>query len=318
MDNRVVDPRWPDCINLMRTGIQLADKVSTVSPTYAIEIQMADDPDTSRHGGEGLHEDLIQRAVQGELIGILNGCAYPKKIPGKKMAVSTLLRTAKTVILRLAAQEKYVRSAHLVALKKITALNERRQQVLVTNVSRLTEQKTGLLQQAVNNKPVLHHILENMGKSGILIMLGNGDANIESFLVETSANFENLLFISGFDEGFSHHLFRSGQLFLMPSTFEPCGTTQMFAMRAGQPSLVHQVGGLFDTVSDGVNGWAFTGNSQEEHAINALVRFNDAFSAARDATDEYQALSANATRTRFSWQSAAQTYISEIYCESRE
>lgn len=313
VDERVVDPRWPDCVNLMRAGIQLADKVGTVSPAYARDIQTPNDPEKGKHGAEGLESDIREVTRQGRLIGILNGCDYPECIPGKKMSIPELLRKAGPMITRFAAEEPYARSAHLIALEKIRTLKPHQQAVLVTSIGRLTEQKAGLLQIHIRGKPVLHHLLNTMSDDGLFVMLGTGDPELESFLVECSALFSNLLIIRGFDEGLAHDLYRSGNIFLMPSLFEPCGISQMLAMRAGQPCVVTATGGLKDTVTDNVTGWTVSGSNLAAQANALIDRFETAFTMAKNQTPRYREICRNASTARFRWGNAATRYINELY-----
>ncbi len=75
-DDRIVDPNYRDCINPMAAAIRLADKISTVSPSYALEICLPSNPETAFIGGEGLEADLQEAVAEGRLVGILNGCFY--------------------------------------------------------------------------------------------------------------------------------------------------------------------------------------------------------------------------------------------------
>jgi starch synthase len=97
--------------------------------------------------------------------------------------------------------------------------------------------------------------------NGIYILLGAGDWAYERFFSDMSAGFENFIFLNGYSETCAEALYANGDLFLMPSSFEPCGISQMLAMRDGQPCVVHHVGGLKDTVRHNDNGFAFTGDS---------------------------------------------------------
>lgn len=74
-------------------------------------------------------------------------------------------------------------------------------------------------------------------------MLGNGDRELEVFLTKVAAVKHNFIFLKGYFETLANSIYESGALFLMPSSFEPCGISQMLAMRAGQPYLAHGVGG---------------------------------------------------------------------------
>ena len=318
VDARVVDPRWRDCINLMRCGITLSDGVNTVSPSYAAEVQRPNDPVSGFHGGEGLEADLKSRAESGSLLGILNGCDAQQASRQRPGTLPGLLRMSHGTILRQMARARHVDSGLVIALERQRGLARRRQQTVVTSVGRLTGQKAGLLLEPVDGEPLLHRMLGAMDKRGVMVMLGSGDAAIEAFMIETAARFENFLFIPGFDEDLADAIYRSGQVFLMPSSFEPCGISQMLAMRSGQPCLVHHVGGLIDTVTDGVNGWAFAGATPADQAKDALRTFEHAFGMAAENSSAYRELRREAARRRFPWADAAAGYLGLYGLDSRE
>lgn len=308
VDKRVIDPRWPDCVNLMRGGILLSDRVNTVSPSYAREILTANDEGANRHGGEGLEQDLQSIEAAGNLVGILNGCDYAKPVPGRRRTLPTLLGEARQHLRHVAGQERFMRTAHWLALERIEALRKRQRGVLVTSIGRLGEQKLGLLRRIYKGKPVLVHLLDLIGNDGVLAILGSGDPAMEAFMTGAAADHENLLFFAGYFESFANDLYRSGKLFLMPSTFEPCGISQMLAMRAGQPCVVHGVGGLIDTVKHGETGWVFGGETGEQQCAELIETFSKAFTEAKRASPGYKAIAAAAAAARFTWDDAALGY----------
>ena len=108
------------------------------------------------------------------------------------------------------------------------------------------------------------------GEDNVFILLGSGDAGLEQFLTEVASRYKNFIFLKGYAETLSEHLYNSGDLFLMPSSFEPCGISQMLSMRAGQPCLAHSVGGLSDTIVNNENGFTFNGKTPNEQAENML------------------------------------------------
>lgn len=97
-------------------------------------------------------------------------------------------------------------------------------------------------------------------------MLGNGDAQLSTKLTKLAHRYDNFLFLEGYIDTLPHLLYRDGDLFLMPSSFEPCGIGQMFAMRNGQPCVLHDVGGLKDTVEHGRTGFVYEGANPNEQA----------------------------------------------------
>ena len=107
-------------------------------------------------------------------------------------------------------------------------------------------------------------------------------------------------------------LYNNGDLFVMPSSFEPCGISQMLAMRAGQPCLVHAVGGLNDTVQDGVTGFSFSGADSTEQTQNcAKIRRNT--HPAQRKPQNLPKIATNAQAQRFSWEQVAKDYIDKLY-----
>ncbi|HKX55006.1 MAG TPA: glycosyltransferase, partial [Xanthomonadales bacterium] len=114
-------------------------------------------------------------------------------------------------------------------------------------------------------------------------------------------------------EELSEQLYRGGDLFLMPSSFEPCGISQMLAMRAGQPCVVHGVGGLRDTVVNGESGFVFEGDTSAAQAEAFVVTVGKALQLRERDKDAWRRLRQTAAAQRFSWPQAAQQYINDLY-----
>ncbi len=315
VDAAVTDPRWPDCINLMRAGITLADKVHAVSPTYAAEILKPSAVDEKGYfGGEGLEADLQQANTQGRLCGILNGCDYPPEAEYEPVQRSVLKALLQAELWRWIGRESQVSSAHFIAEKGLQQFAGRDDQLLITSVGRVTGQKVSLLQQRLpDGQTALETLLECLGQRGSWLFLGSGDEPLEQFLTAVSAQYDNFIFLRGYSDSVAQALYRSGDLFMMPSSFEPCGISQMLAMRAGQPCLVHQVGGLTDTVAHEATGFCFSGDSMQEQA-EAMVR---AFAAALDyrlkEPRAWEHICNEAAQSRFSWHSSIGRYLNELY-----
>ncbi|NHN37383.1 glycogen synthase [Pseudomaricurvus alcaniphilus] len=324
------DPRYGDCINPMRAAIRLCDKVHAVSPAYAHEIQRPSDRERGFVGGEGLESDLRQACSEGRLVGILNGCEYPdvaESDAGEEGADSSLvegsllsegsLQVLKQQVLQWIAAQQSVPSVHYIAADRI---NDWRQAslpddvVLVTSVGRLTDQKVRLLREPLGDgRSGLEHILDRLEGRGLLLLLGSGDPVYESFIAKVAAARSNLLFLKGYSEDLAELMYAHGDLFLMPSSFEPCGISQMLAMRAGQPCLVHGVGGLRDTVSDNLTGFVFSGDSPLQQAENMVERFSEAIALRSEDPDQWQGVSQAAGACRFYWSDVAEQYVSQLY-----
>jgi len=252
----VGDPQWSDCVNPMAMGIRLADVVHTVSPAYAEEIRR---PSQKPHfyGAERLESVIRYHADAGRLIGILNGCDYPPGRVPARVETGELARLLKAEVVRWGGRGNLLPPVHLAAYRRLSALEHSavRPQMLLTSVSRAVEQKFLLARTAdASGRPSLQSILSALGTGGYYLLLGTGDRDYEDFFAGLSAQHDNFIFLNGYSERCAELLYGNGDLFLMPSSFEPCGIGQMLAMRDGQPCVVHAVGGLRDTVQDMLNG----------------------------------------------------------------
>jgi starch synthase len=307
----VVDRRYPDCVNPLAVGIRLADCVTTVSPTYAAEILEPNDDESGRRGGEHLEFWLAERHRHGSLIGILNGCEYPGP-RRSRTGFKRLLELLRGQVLRWVSATRLVDSAAYLAEKRLREWPGKRPRVVLTSVGRVNEQKLGLMKQATDDSSTaLDRILESLG-DGVLIMLGSGDPEYEQFFVEAMGRHSNLLFLKGYSDAVSAALYASGDLFLMPSVFEPCGISQMLAMRAGQPCVAHAVGGLKDTVSP-ENGFPFEGDTPRHQAQNFAREVAAAIDLKLSKPERWRALTSAAAAARFSWDDSAQRYLREVY-----
>lgn len=311
----VADPRYPDCINLMRTGINLADQVHVVSPRYAGEILLPSQPELGLIRGEGLEMDLSHLNEQGRLHGILNGCEYELEADAKKPSRAQFIDATRATLQHWVGNRSQIPAAWFHAEQRLLEWKERKQrdQVVVASIGRLTPQKVSLLQ--VSTSPGVHVIDELLEQipDGSMIMLGSGDPACEYFMLEAMRRHSNFLFMCGYAEELSDLWYRYCDVFLMPSTFEPCGISQLLAMRAGRPPLVHAVGGLADTVRNGVNGFSFGGVDQNEQAQNLVSVFNDMLSVRSTRMAEWRKVCRAAATSRFTWDTTVQQYLQHLY-----
>ena len=308
----VGDPIADDCINPMAFAIRASDSVNTVSPTYAQEIQCPSNPETGFIGGEGLEDDLVSVANKGLLHGILNGCDYSVNLgrrPGWQRLVIAARDTAAAWL------EKDPRNPdHRLALDRLAALPKRRPLHVVTSIGRIVAQKIQLfLQPIADGRTALEHILENLGHQGVLFLLGSGDTDFEDTIANIAQDNRNLVFLRGYSEAFGNLMYHGGDLFLMPSSFEPCGISQMLAMRAGQPCVVHGVGGLHDTVASGETGFIFAGETTTDQAEAFVECVEQALKLRHDRPNRWQKIRKQASEQRFDWASSAQQYIEQMY-----
>jgi starch synthase len=170
-----------------------------------------------------------------------------------------------------------------------------------------------LVEPGGSGRSGLEAVLVLLGPQGVYIMLGSGDPADESFFVGMSARSENFIFLNGYSEECARALYANGDLFLMPSSFEPCGISQMLAMRDGQPCLAHAVGGLKDTVREGLNGFTFEGDSIPEQVDNLAAAFARASELKRGNPKKWRELCAGALGSRFSWSESVARYLEKLY-----
>ena len=308
----IVDPEHGNCINPMAAAIRLADRVSTVSATYAEEICRPSDTSTGFIGGEGLERLLAEARDGGRLVGILNGCEYdrPKARRPGWMRLLAMLEAQ----LHDWQQRDPDNEAHMLARQRISAFPKRRPLHLLTSIGRLVAQKASLLLlDAEKGASPLQALSETLGRSSVIVILGSGEPLFEKRMLEVAHRCPNVLFLNGYSELLSDPLYAAGDLFLMPSSFEPCGISQMLAMRSGQPCVVHGVGGLRDTIEDGVTGFMFGGETSREQADNFTATTLAALEQRAADPAGWKTMCDRAREQRFSWELSAQRTIRELY-----
>ena len=312
--SKIHDLHYENCFNPMRAAINLCDRIHAVSPTYACEIQKPTEPETGFVGGEGLEKDLQNAAREKRLVGILNGCEYPEE--HHESQFDSFLISCQELVERWMMAGTVDENVHTIALQRISEWRKNfscSPSFLMTSVGRLADQKVRLLMERLDDGRSSFELILELVEPGIFVMLGRGNTEIEQFFTSKAVAKKNFLFLRGFDETLSAELYQLGDLFLMPSSFEPCGISQMLAMRAGQPCLVHGVGGLKDTVKHRINGFVFEGPSTTTQ-VDAMVRgFIEALDMKRSGPDDWQVLADNARATRFLWSEFAGDYVSLLY-----
>ena len=260
-------------LDLMKAGLVAASAVTTVSPSYAQEVL------TPRYG-EGL--DGVLRA-RGGVTGILNGLDTQRWNPETDMDIaSPYTNTAGKAPNRAALRAEF-------GLDKAPVL---------ACVSRLVEQKGLDLLLAV-----LPQVLEGWN----VIVLGSGDPALEAGFQALNGH-GRFRYVSGMHEALSHRLYAGADAFVMPSRFEPCGLSQMIALRYGTPVIAHATGGLRDTVTDEV-GFTF-----EDFSEAALL---EALARARAAYAQYGGWLGRVKRAMaldFSWPVHARQYL-DLYAQ---
>jgi starch synthase len=279
--------------SMLKGGIVFADRITTVSPTYAREIQTP---------GFGYGFDGVLRAHAHKLSGILNGIDLDIWNP----ATDHYLPEHYSVKHRYLAGKRANKQKLLEQLG-VAVKEKDLEKPLLGFIGRLVEQKgVDLILQ------VIPHILDN--HDARFVILGSGEQHFENALRELAALYpQRLLLTLGYSEELAHRIEAGSDIFLMPSRFEPCGLNQMYSLRYGTPPLVHHVGGLADTVTDA------TPENLEKGSATGFV-FHEPSAAAMLATVEralelyrhpkpWHQLIRTAMSQDFGWTQSAAEYI---------
>jgi starch synthase len=315
--SRITDPNYHNCFNPARTGINLCDAVHVVSENYATEVVRPSNVDTGFIGGEGLEHDLQNAARENRLFGILNGCQYPEEVKGddKKLPTNVFLKGIAKVVLNWSAKQSVLKSVHFIASARLALWQENSTTgPLITSIGRLTSQKVKLLTIKHMGASTLSHLLFNLDDvKGRMIILGSGDPTFEHEMTQIMAKHENFIFLNGYDDKISQTLYKQGDLFLMPSSFEPCGISQMLSMRAGQPCIVNEIGGLKDTVKHLESGFTFSGDNEYQQLMSLFSVFSDALIMFKQDKKSWNKIAKTAKSKRFTWQQSIEKYLTQLY-----
>lgn len=312
--NQIADPRWENCVNPVAAAIRLADVVHTVSPSYSHEIRQPNAPERGFHGGEGLEQDLQQCAARDALFGIINGINYDEQT-AQRVKWPIMMSIIGDTVMRWVDDKSTESTLDQIAhqrTQKWRASN--RPAHVFTSIGRLTDQKMALLlQPTTGDNTVLDELLESLQGKGVYILLGSGDSELEALCRKSATKYTNFLFLNRYAQSIADLLFANGDVFLMPSSFEPCGISQMLAMRQAQPCIVHAVGGLKDTVSDKVDGFHFSGDSTEQQIAHLQSCIKEVIQMRENQPEQFNAIANAAQKKRFHWATSAQRYLSELY-----
>lgn len=272
-------------VNIMKGALYAADLVTTVSPTYAKEIMQPE-------FGYGL--ETVLQDISGKVVGILNGFdveAYNSE-------------TTRAIQYPYSLDSLDEKNKNKQFLQKRCGLREDDSIFMLGMVSRLTDQKGVQLFQ-----PILSQLVE---RNIQLVLLGTGEPYYEQQFAQAAEQYsDKVCSIIDFDQDLAQQIYAGVDLFLMPSQFEPCGLAQMNAMRYGTVPLVHETGGLVDTVVP-YNDFTGEGNGFSFHEFTPEVFLNTIDHASDifwNHPKEWRQLMESGMKRDFSWTNSAQTYI---------
>lgn len=275
--------------SFLKSGIVFSDQITTVSSSYAKEIQ-------TPAFGESM--DGIFRARSDRLTGILNGIDYRIWNPSTDPAIEASYN-ADSIGPRSICRNELIRQHNL---------DKNNDRMIIGIISRLTEQK-GL--------DLLFPIVDRLIREGLnFVILGTGEKRYMKKLTEISRKNPGRISVTlDYDEEMARSIFAGCDLFVMPSRFEPCGLAQMMAMRYGAVPLVRKTGGLADTVIDERdNGFGFVFDKPDpDELLNTILRAQRLFGNGR----RWTWLSKKCMKQDNSWDNRAEQYV-KVYGEAVE
>lgn len=281
-----------DRINFLKAGLVSADMLTTVSPTYAREIQMAE---------YGFRMDGILRERNGSLEGILNGVDTQIWNPSKDRKIPVNY-SSKTI-------EKKVENK--LALQERMGLEVNPDIPLFGIITRLADQK-GVAELFAPSYGCAYRMCTSMNMQ--LVVLGSGERWCEDELRNLQAKLPNLRCFIGYDDALSHLIEAGSDFFIMPSRYEPCGLNQMYSLLYGTLPIVRRTGGLADTVqnydeSTG-NGTGFILDNLTPDSIYDTVGW--AVYAWYNKRNHIEKMKKRAMSQKFGWDISAKKYV-EVY-----
>jgi len=275
---------YANCANMLKAGIERANAVTTVSQTYSQEIMHP-------FFAYGLQDILSQRAFK--ISGIVNGIDVEKYDPSKDKALFSNFNT------KTASTKRPANKAGLQKLLHLPASSN----PLIGMVTRLTTQK---------GMDLIMEVIEQILSMDIQLgILGTGDWKYETALQEIAKRYSNKLsVVINFSEDIASKIYGGSDMFLMPSKFEPCGLSQMLAMRYGSVPIVRETGGLKDTVPafnpEQKTGTGFTFKTYNAYdMLDAIRRAVSAF----ENKEEWGIIVENAMEGNYSWKNSAKQYL---------
>lgn len=278
------DLEFYDAVNFMKGGIIYADAITTVSKTYAKEIQYP-------YFGE--HLDGLLRSREQDLSGIVNGIDYSVYNP----------RTDKYIFETYDEESLDRKLDNKIALQKSLGLPERRNVPLIAIVSRLVEPKGMNLVVRMMDEILQHEDIQ-------LVVLGTGEKRYEDWFKGLAWRYPKKVSVNiYFSNELAQRIYAGADIFLMPSKYEPCGIGQLIALRYGTIPVVRQTGGLKDTVqqynkyTQEGNGFVFENYNAHEmmYALKRALSFYGNY-------EIWHKIQLNAVQADYSWKRSAKEY----------
>ena len=271
-------------VNWMKGAINYSDKIVVVSPNYAHEILTGE-------YGEGM--DYTLRGHTDKIVGILNGIDYDVFNP----------KTDKNIFKNYDINSLENKEENKKRVLENFGLKYNPSRPLIGFVSRLVDQKgLDLIRQVEGD---LQHL------DADFIFLGSGDKDYENLLIWLSNNTPNIRAYVGYKPDVANQIYAGSDFFLMPSKFEPCGLSQLIAMRYGSLPIVRATGGLENTVtgypldnSTGFKFWGYDGWAMKDAILCAMNVYKDKYTL--------NAMRTSAMKADFSWKESAKKYL-EMY-----
>ncbi len=268
-------------VNWMKGAINYSDRIVAVSPKYAEEILTGE-------FGEGM--DYTLRGNADKLVGILNGIDYKVFNP----------KTDKNLVKNYDVNSLKNKEENKKKILEYFGLKYNPERPLIALISRLVNQKGIDLIRDVEND--LRHLPADF------IFLGSGDASYENLFIWLSNNTSNIRTYVGYKGDLANQIYAGSDFFLMPSKFEPCGLSQLIAMRYGSLPIVRATGGLENTVvgypldnSTGFKFWRYDGWDMKEAINCAIGVYKDKYT--------FNAMRKSAMESDFSWKKSSEIYM---------
>lgn len=276
-------------LNMLKGGLSSADRLTTVSPTYAREIQGAE---------QGCGLDGLLRSRSADLVGILNGVDLGDWNPKDDALIPA----------RYGVGDMGGKAACKAALQRAFGLKEDPGVPLIGMVSRLADQK-GIAELFGRDYGAAGPLCRDIALQ--FAVLGSGEAWCEEELRRLSAELPNFKARVGYSEAVAHLIEAGADFFMMPSRYEPCGLNQMYSLRYGTLPIVRRTGGLADTVSnydqERGGGTGFMFDNLTPRAIYDTVGW--AVWAWYNRPEHIKAMRDRAMRLEFSWDASAREYL---------